>query len=75
MKADSRCEWTKELPITPGRYLRNNPPVAAVVLADVVETDGVLRNYRVNAGCGSVPVEQQRGFWWYGPIPPVPEDE
>ena len=60
--------WTQDLPSASGLYLRNNPPASAILFADVVEIDGVLRNVRVNSGDSSVSIESQKGFWWFGPI-------
>ncbi len=67
----SELAWTQDLPTIPGLYLRNYPPASAILFADVVEVDGALRNFRVNAGEESVPVEWQHRFWWFGPIPAI----
>ena len=66
--------WTKRLPLRPGLYLRNNPPISAILIAWIVEVDTVLYNSSVNVGEGMIPVKKQKGFWWYGPMPKLPED-
>lgn len=73
--AKLQIAWTQELPTVPGLYLRNNPPASAILFADIVETDGVLRNYRANVGVGSASLKSQKGFWWFGPIPVLDKDQ
>ena len=66
--------WTKRLPLRPGLYLRNNPPAGMILKAQIVEVDGMLLNSSVNTGDSMVSLKHQKGFWWFGPIPLLPED-
>lgn len=71
----SELAWTHDPPAAPGLYLRNNPPVSAVVRERVVELEGelLLVNQGVEGGRGLIPVDDLPiEWWWYGPIPPVP---
>lgn len=67
--------WTKQLPGGPGLYLRNNPPSCHILKAAIVEIDGVLYNSSCNAGDSMALLSNLSRFWWFGPVPELPDEE
>lgn len=65
-------KWMKQTPTEPGLYLRNNPPVSAICKAWLVEIDGIL-NYVHPEGALIRVSKEMAHFWWYGPIPVLPD--
>jgi hypothetical protein len=61
-------EWTHQVPTKPGLYLRNNPPINAIVKCFIVSIDGVMN---MADGSGSLVRVDDRyaRWWWHGPIP------
>lgn len=71
MKTD---QWFKGMPTQPGIYLRNNPPVSAVVRQDVFLIGTQLCTTGDGGSIRLAKWPAAATFWWYGPIPPPPTD-
>ena len=69
----SELAWKRELPTTPGYYLRRNPPASHIVRQHLTMIKGAL--WTVAGDGHGLPLADWRGarrFWWFGPIPSCP---
>jgi len=64
-------KWTHNIPTEEGLYLRNNPVVKSVVREQVIIIEG--QPYMINEAIVKI-TEKYSKWWWYGPIPLVPNE-